>query len=129
MVIARCKKVDRVKCLATRFDTEENKDSQGRLWSTVYISKEKTKWCRGTVQSLLGGRRFAGNYRVKYDGDNRAYTSHESHLEPTGAVGDDSDNESDDSSERDDTSIGEALSEEGRDPEAGMSDGDQEEEG
>ena len=69
------KKGDRVKCLATRFDTDDNKDAQGRKWSEVYMAKEKTKWCRGTIQSLVGGRRFAGNYKVKYDGDSAALTS------------------------------------------------------
>ena len=71
------KKGDRVKCLATRFDTDDNKDAQGRKWSEVYMAKEKTKWCRGTIQSLVGGRRFAGNYKVKYDGDSAALTSNE----------------------------------------------------
>ena len=55
------KKGDRVKCLATRFDTDKNKDAQGRKWSEVYMAKEKTKWYRGTIQALVGGRRFAGN--------------------------------------------------------------------
>ena len=79
---AKYKKGDRVKCLATRFDIEENKGSQGRLWSELYKAKEKTKWYRGVIQSLMGGRKFAGNYKVKYDGDSRGYTSNESHLEP-----------------------------------------------
>ena len=71
------KKGDRVKCLATRFDTDENRDAQGRKWSEVCVAKEKTKWCRGTIQSLVGGRSFAGNYKVKYDGDRFALTSNE----------------------------------------------------
>ena len=66
-----------MKCLATRFDTAENKDAQGRKWSEVHVAKEKTKWCRGTIQSLVGGRRFAGNYKVKHDGDSAALTSNE----------------------------------------------------
>ena len=60
---------DRVKCLATRFDAEGNEDAQGRKWSEVHILREKTKWVHGTVMKKMGGKKFNGNYKVKYDGD------------------------------------------------------------
>ena len=88
---AKYKKGGRVKCLATRFGIEENKGSQGRLWSKLHKAKGETKWYRGVIQLLIGGRKLAGNYKAKYDGGSRGYTSNESHLEPRSAVGEDSD--------------------------------------
>ena len=96
---------------------------------------KKTKWVYGTVHKLLGGRRWGGNYKIKYDGDGgKQETSHESHLQaapPIGEEHDDSDSgSSSDSSVSDDgdpAASGEEeavaegdVSEEERDPEAGM---------
>ena len=132
---AKYKVGDRVKCLATRFDKPGNEDAQGRKWSQVHLLEEKTKWARGTVHKLLGGRRWGGNYKIKYDGDGgKQETSHESHLQaapPIGEEHDDSDSgSSSDSSVSDDgdpAASGEEeavaegdMSEEERDPEAGM---------
>ena len=132
---AKYKVGDRVKCLATRFDKPGNEDAQGRKWSQVHLLEEKTKWVCGTVHKLLGGRRWGGNYKIKYDGDGgKQETSHESHLQaapPIGEEHDDSDSgSSSDSSVSDDgdpAASGEEeavaegdMSEEERDPEAGM---------
>ena len=103
---AKHKAGDRVKCLATRFDKPGNEDAQGRKWSQVHILQEKTKWVYGTVMRLLGGRRWQGNYKIKYDGDTRQETSHESHLQaapPIGEEHDDSDGEEGASSEEEGT--------------------------
>jgi hypothetical protein len=92
---AKYKVGGRVKCLATRFDKPGNEDAQGRKWSQVHLLAEKTKWARGTVHKLLGGRRWGGNYKIKYDGDGgKQETSHESHSQaapPIGGEHDDSD--------------------------------------
>ena len=42
--------------------------------------QEKKKWVCGAVMRLLGGRRRAGNYKIKCDGDTRQETSHEGNL-------------------------------------------------
>ena len=52
MAPAKYKVGDRVKCLATRFDTPGNEDSQGRKWSDIHMQQEKTKWVYGTVMSV-----------------------------------------------------------------------------
>ena len=134
MAPAKYKFGDRVKCLATRFDTPGNEDSQGRKWSDIHMQQEKTKWVYGTVMRLLGGRRWAGNYKIKYDGDSRQETSHESHLEAAPPIGEeesDSDTASENEAPGEDASDsssqdldggdeGGNASDEGRDPEGGM---------
>jgi hypothetical protein len=98
MPAAKYKIKDRVKCLATRFDAEGLEDAQGRKWSEVHILREKTKWVCGTVIKKMGGKKFNGNYKVKYDGDASQSTSNESHIfkaPPMGEELDDSEEESD----------------------------------
>ena len=77
---AKCQIKDRVKCLAMRLDAEGNEDAQGRKWSKVHVLREKAKWVHGTVMKKMGGKRFNGNYKVKYDGDNNSHASNESHT-------------------------------------------------
>ena len=89
------KKEDRVCCLATRFDGEP--DAQGRMFSDLHLAKEKTKWCFGTVSRVLGGKNFKGLYKVKWDGDNKQYNSHEEHLKSAKEIDDASESGCDES--------------------------------
>ena len=129
---------DRVKCLAIRFDAEGNEDAQGRKWSEVHILREKTKWVYGTVMKKMGGKKFNGNYKVKYDGDTVSHTSNESHMFKAPPIGEelndseDSDSGSSSSDEEgkktssrrssssDEGNADNALSDEERDAEAHM---------
>ena len=90
------------------------------------MPRENTKWVYGTVTKLMGGRRFNGNYKVKYDGDDTLCTSNESRLfkaSPIGEETDDSDDSNSDSSDSEEEGEGNgdnALSDEDRDAEGGM---------
>ena len=107
---------DRVKCLATRFDAAGTEDAQGRSWSQVHYLKEKTNWVCGTVQKLMGGRRWAGIYKVKYDGDGAAMNTHEQHNHPAPPIGEEHDDSSGDDGEDDASDIEEpSVEEEGAD--------------
>ena len=72
-------KEDRVKCLATRFNAEP--DRNGLLFSELHLQAGLGTWVHGTVKHVYKRRgRQAQKYKILYDGDNTQSASEGSHV-------------------------------------------------
>ena len=92
-----CKKGDRVKCLATRFD-EGSEDRNGVRFSIRHAAAGNGTFCFGSIAHVyaLTSSNPMQTYRVKYD-DGESHKSIQAHLFPA-SLDDDGDSQSEDPS-------------------------------